>query len=72
MTRTNRWWRRSRRVLTLLCAVLVAGCAAQRPDVGAVVVAPQVVQPPVPQVVLETLPKPPGHFARTLADFLGD
>ena len=55
----------------LLCVLAVAGCAA-RPNVGAVVQAPQVVQPPAPAVVRETLPKPPGHFARTLADFLGD
>ncbi len=32
------------------------------PDVGLVVVAPQVKQPPVPEIVLQVEPKPLGYF----------
>lgn len=53
--------------------LVVAGCATQpqTPDVGAVVEAPRPKAPPVPQIVRETPPKPPGYFQRALADYFG-
>lgn len=57
----------------LLLLVLLVGCATQtavKPvDVGAVVVAPRVTLPPLPQVVQETEPKPAGFFQRSLLDY---
>lgn len=47
-----------------LALLAVTGCAT--PDVGAVVVAPKVQVPPVPQVVEQTLPMEPGYFLRGL------
>lgn len=64
------------RVCSWACMTLLllaaAGCATQRPDVGAVVVAPQVQLPPVPALVQQTQPKPEGYFSRTLSDFLNN
>lgn len=71
MHRTFKWWQVSSRACTTLSLLAAAGCATQRlPDVGAVVVAPQVKLPPVPALAQQTEPKPPGYFSRTLADFL--
>ena len=54
----------------MACALTCAGCASspKPPDVGAVVVAPQVVQPPVPALVLEMEPLAPGYFQRRLME----
>ena len=48
----------------------LGGCATPtRPDVGAVVVAPQVKLPPLPAIVQLTEPKPAGYFQKSLADY---
>ena len=60
---------RPRNVALWLLLALLAGCAIRSPDVGAVVQAPRVQLPPVPAVVQQTQPKPPGYFQRALADF---
>lgn len=45
------------------CALLGCALAPPKPvDVGAVVVAPQVQPAPVPVIVREVEPKPPGYF----------
>ena len=53
-----------------VCALLLASGCATQPDVGEVVVAPQVKLPPIPQVVLETEPLPVGYFQQRLANYL--
>ena len=57
----------------LACALLplLAGCATPTPlpDVGAVVVAPKPQIPPVPALVQETMPRPPGFFHQSLLDY---
>ena len=54
----------------VLLLAMLAGCAtrmqAMQRDVGLVVVAPKVQLPPVPVIVLTTLPKPPGYFQSEL------
>ena len=53
-----------------LLLALLAGCAtpmqAMQRDVGVVVVTPKVQIPPLPVIVLTTLPKPPGYFQSEL------
>ena len=63
-------------ITSVACALLLAllaGCAtpmqAMQRDVGAVVAAPQVQIPPVPVIVLTTLPKPPGYFQSELLHY---
>lgn len=56
------------------CALLLGGCAtrtskAPPPDVGQVVVAPQVQLPALPVIVQQTLPKPAGYFQRSFLDY---
>ena len=57
----------------LACSVwlaLLAGCATPtQPDVGAVVVAPQVKLPPPPVIVQTITPLPTGYFQRSLVDY---
>ena len=64
--------------LSLTCLIafamllaLLGGCATRTPapDVGAVVVVPQVKLPDLPAIVQETQPKPTGYFQRTLLDY---
>lgn len=58
--------------LTVYAVSLVplGGCATRTPpDVGAVVVAPQVKRPAPPVLVQQTQPKPVGYFQQTLADY---
>ena len=61
--------------LSLLCLIafavllgLLGGCATPPPDVGQVVLAPQVQLPPPPVIVQRTMPKPVGFFQSVLAD----
>ena len=59
------------------CAIwlaLACGCATQTqtsPDVGKVVVAPQVQLPPPPQIVQQTAPMPVGYFQCRLLSYFG-
>lgn len=63
--------------LSLLCLIafalllgLLGGCATPPPpDVGAVVLAPQVQLPPPPVIVQRTMPRPVGFFQNVLADY---
>ena len=56
---------------SLLLAILLGGCATPPPpDVGAVVLAAQVQLPPVPVIVLRTLPKQAGYFQCRLLSYL--
>lgn len=63
--------------LLLICLIvfaallgLLGGCATHTPpDVGQVVVAPQVQLPPPPVIVQLTPPKPVGYFQSVLADY---
>ena len=58
--------------LSVYAASLVplGGCATRTlPDVGAVVVAPQVVRPAPPVIVQQTQPKPVGYFQQSLVDY---
>ena len=50
--------------------ILLTGCATPTPpDVGRVVVAPQVKLPPPPVLVQQTQPRPVGHFQNSLLNF---
>lgn len=63
--------------LLLICLIafalllgLLGGCATHTPpDVGQVVVAPQVQLPPPPVIVQLTPPKPVGYFQQQLLNF---
>lgn len=49
---------------------LLAGCATRTPpDVGSVVLPPQVRLPPPPVIVQQTQPKPMGWYQSRLADY---
>ena len=60
-------------LLTLVCIASLAlldGCGTPiKPDVGEVVVAPQVQTLPPPVIVQVTEPMPVGYFQQTLADY---
>lgn len=57
-----------------LLLALLGGCAtrtppAKPPDVGRVVVAPQVQLPALPVIVQQTQPMPVGYFQQSLVDY---
>jgi len=56
-----------------VCAVLLTalgGCATlKRPDVGAVVIAPQAQLPALPVLVQQTQPYPVGYFLQSFLDY---
>lgn len=58
--------------LSLICATACAASACSAPpkllEVGAVVVAPQVRQAPMPTIVQQVEPKPIGYFQLRLID----
>ena len=60
-------------ICLIACAALPAllgGCATRTPpDVGQVVVAPQIKLLPPPVIVQQTLPKPAGYFQQSLVDY---
>ena len=66
--------------LLLICLIvfaallgLLGGCATHTPpDVGQVVVAPQVQLPPPPVIVQLTPPKPVGYFQQALLGYFSD
>ena len=60
---------RSLALLTSLSAAL-SGCGTSPPQVGRVVVAPEVTRPAVPTIVRETQPQEPGYYRQKILDAL--
>ena len=56
--------------LLVSCATALCACASSPPQVGAVVVAPQVTQPAPPKLVQETPPRPTGYYRKKILDAL--
>lgn len=55
----------------VMLLALLGGCETltKKPDVGVVVMTPQVKLPPPPTIVQLTLPKPAGYFQSQLLDY---
>lgn len=60
-------------IACVLLVALLGGCATRTPpDVGSVVLLPQVRLPPPPVIVQQTQPKPMGWYQSRLADYFSN